>query len=118
MNEFLQWSGWIDLTMMECVLGLLLTATFTVRYQIQTGGAWRRTSEGRWMMYGRLLIASVLALTLINYFFRGYPGQRIVSFLFFTVYVAHLYWPHVLLARAQRDMRDREMERIINDGER
>lgn len=67
------------------------------------------------MLYGRVLIASIMGLTLVNYYFRGYTGQRFVSFLFFTAYVLHLWWPHVLLSRAQRDQRDTKLERIAND---
>ena len=92
--------------LVECAIGLVLAGSFVVRYHLRTGGAWRRTREGRWMLYGRLLIASVLALTLINNLFRGYPGQRVVSFVFFTVYVAHLWWPHMLLSRADRQKED------------
>lgn len=66
------------------------------------------------MLYGRMLIASILALTLINYYFHGYAGQRFVSFLFFAAYVLHLWWPHVLLSRAQRE-HNHEMEMVIND---
>lgn len=103
MSEFLDWDGWRTLTIYACWLGLVIAASFVVRYHLRTGGAWHRTSEGRWMMYGRALIASVLLLTLVNYYFRPYPGQRLVSFLFFAGYVLHLWWPHVLLSRAHRD---------------
>lgn len=92
----------------ECVIGLVLAGSFVVRYHVRTGGAWRRTREGWWMLTDRIVVASVLALTLVNSLFRGYPGQVFVSFVFFTVYVAYLWWPHLLLSRAVRESREKE----------
>lgn len=108
MSEFLEWRGWIVLTVLACWLGLVFAASFTIRYHWSTGGAWRTTREGRWMLYGRALIAAVLALTLINFYFPGYPARRLLSFLLIAAYAAHLYWPHLLLSRAQRECRQKE----------
>lgn len=103
MSEFLAWPGWLVLNVSACWVGLVIAASFPIRYHFSTGGAWHRTSEGRWMLYGRALIAFVIALTLVNYYFPEWPGRRFASFVMFSLFVAHLYWPHLLLSRAHRD---------------
>ncbi|MFG2165505.1 putative phage holin [Micromonospora chersina] len=107
MTDFLQWHGWLTLNVWLSWIGLALAASFPIRYHLRTGGAWHRTGEGRWMLYGRALIAAVLALTLVNYYFPGWPGRRFASFVLFAAFIAHLWWPHLLLSQAQRK-RDRE----------
>ena len=107
MSEFLAWPGWIDLSLLACFVGLLLAASFVVRYHHRTGGAWHRTPEGRWTLYRRAMESAVFGLTLVNYFFPTWPGALFASFLLLAGFALQTYVPHRLLTQAQR-ARDRE----------
>lgn len=102
MSEFLAWPGWIDLSLLACFIGLVLAASFVVRYHHRSGGAWHRTPEGRWTLYRRCTESAVFGLTLINYFFPLWPGALFASFLLLAAFAVQGYVPHRLLTRAQR----------------
>ncbi|MEV0725993.1 hypothetical protein AB0I37_24845 [Micromonospora purpureochromogenes] len=107
MSEFLAWSGWVDLILIACAVGLVLAVSFVARYHLRSRGAWHRTPEGRWTLYRRCTESGVFGLTLINYFFPAWPGSLFASFLLVTAFALQTAVPHRLLTRAQRE-RDRE----------
>lgn len=103
MSSFLAWNGWTDLTLLACVAGLLGCVSFVVRYHLLTGGAWCRTSEGRWMVYGRLIIAAALLVVVANRAFPGWPARRVITFLIMAAFAAQTYWPLRLVNEAHKD---------------
>lgn len=108
MKDLLYWPGWIELTVLACWGGLLIAASFAIRYHCVTGGHWHANPEGRWTMYRRLAEVSILGLTLINWYFPGWPGMAVLSFAVMLGYAAQTLIPHRLLSLRQREARQRE----------
>lgn len=105
MSEVLRWSGWAGLTAAACAVGALLCAWFVLRYQTLTGGAWRSTAEGRFLMIRKALLGALFTAVLGEHLFPRWPVWGPVVFLLVAVYAAHTYVPYRLMLRAQREGR-------------
>jgi hypothetical protein len=101
-HDLLVWHGWTDLTLLACVAGLVGCVSFVIRYHLLTRGAWRDYPEGRWMVYGRLIIAAVLLVVVANRAFPGWPARRVITFAIMAAFAAQTYWPLSLVNRAHR----------------
>lgn len=101
----MDWYEIISLTMSG--IGLVGCFWFAIDYQLRTKGAWIRHDAGRFMMADRAALASLLFLIFAARVFGDWPGRRIVSLIFFILYMAFAWWPLRLLHHApgvkQRD---------------
>ena len=115
MSSFLGWSGWSTLTLVAATGALVGCVAFVVRYVTVTGGAWRDEPEGRWMVYGRAIIAALLALVIVNRLWPGWAARGAVTFVFMALFAVQAYWPLVLVNRAHRG-HDHHRGVIMQDG--
>lgn len=115
MSTVLDWQGWDWLIVVSCALGLLAAAGFVIRYQIDSGGAWRTTPFGRFLMLRKALLVSLFSLILINRAVSGrvvtpdlWPGQGVVTSLLFTAFCLHTFLPYRFLIEARHERMARE----------
>ena len=82
--------------------GLLGCITFVIRYAILSGGAWRHTEAGRFMMIVYANMGALFSSVLANLIFGDWPGRRIVTLSLFMAFVIFAWWPLRLLTRARK----------------
>jgi hypothetical protein len=81
-------------------IGLILCLIFVIAFHIKTGGFWRRSEAGRWLMLGRVNILLLFSFVLLNrrweWFFE-WAGREWVLFGLYTLFALQTLWPLRLL---------------------
>lgn len=81
-------------------IGLVGCLSFVVFYAIISGGRWRRTDAGRFMMIVQANLGTLFALILTNQVLgTDWPGRQAVTLILFSSYVVETWWPLRLLRR-------------------
>lgn len=81
-------------------VGLALCLFFVIAFHIKTGGAWRRSEAGRWLMLGRGNIAALFAFVLLNRtwsWFQQWEAREWVLMGLYTLFALQTLWPIRLL---------------------
>jgi hypothetical protein len=82
--------------------GLMGCLAFVATYHISSRGAWRETSEGRYLMATKTILASLFLLVLSTQLFGDWPGRQVVAVVLYATYAVFPWWLYVLLLRAIR----------------
>ena len=85
------------------IAGLAGCLTFVVFYSILSGGKWRQTDAGRFMMIGQANLGTLFALILTNQLLgTDWPGRELITAALFFAYVVETWWPLRLLYRSRK----------------
>ena len=87
-------------------IGALACLTFVIGYWIVTGGAWIREEAGQFFMSFMAALGMLFTLVLVNAWTDSWPGQRAITVITFTLFVAETWWPLRLLLLAQRSKKN------------
>jgi hypothetical protein len=82
--------------------GLAGCVSFVLVYHHRSGGTWHDTSEGRYLVATKTILASLFALILSYQIFGDWPGRQFVAITLYTLYAAFPWWLFYLLIRATR----------------
>lgn len=88
--------------------GFVGCVVFVTRYVVLSGGSWRDTEAGKFLVVVYTNLAALFLLVMANQIFGDWPLRKVASLLLYTVYVAQTWWPLRLLNLAQRRHREKE----------
>jgi Ca2+/Na+ antiporter len=86
-------------------IGFIICLVFVIAFHIKTGGAWRRSEAGRWLMLGRSNFVMLFGLLLLAYAssrFRLWEGTQWIFLGAYTVFALQNLWPLRLLWHEDR----------------
>ena len=86
------------------VIGLLACLVFIVAFHFKTGGAWRRSPAGRWLMLGRLNIGLLFLFVVLNRaweWFRLWEGRDWALLSLYFLFATQTVWPLRLLLHTE-----------------
>ena len=91
------------------VLAFLITASgfigctiFVTRYWVLSGGRWKDTEAGKFLIAVYVNLGLLFLLIMVNTVFGDWPGRKVVTLALYMAYVAQTWWPIRLLNKAQR----------------
>lgn len=79
------------------MFGLTGCVLFMILYHIRTGGKWRKSEIGVWLMFGRGNIAALFALLIINRIVVDWPGRVEIVLAISALFALQTWWPSKLL---------------------
>lgn len=94
-------------------IGFIICLVFVIAFHVKTGGAWRRSEAGRWLMLGRanfMLLFGLLLLAYVSSWFNTWAGARWIFLCVYGAFALQTLWPLRLLFHQER------MEQIRRDG--
>lgn len=96
------------------IVGLCVSLTFITAFHLKTGGAWRDSETGRWLMlfqFDITLLFSAIIANRSSEWWRGWSGRDWVMLALYTAFALQALWPLRLLWRIEPQMRRKGEER-------
>jgi hypothetical protein len=104
------WAGWDWLAALASVVGLVAALLFVIRYQVETGGAWRSNPYGRYLMHRKVALVGLFGLVITNRIVAGtvaipdgWPGQGMIMAVLYGYFAVQTFVPYRLLVEARQE---------------
>jgi hypothetical protein len=99
------------IVIVEFFVALLGLLYFVIRYAVSTEGGWRRTAEGRHLMFFRGSLAAWALMGVVHNLVPDYPGKDAVRVTVVGLFALATVHGDALLERAQAARRRRDRAR-------
>lgn len=91
--------------------GLIGCMIFMMAYHRQSGGAWRKSEIGVWLMLGRLNLTLIFALIISGRVFGDFPGRDYAVITLVGLFALQTFWPikfiwHPTVSGAHSDVKE------------
>ena len=110
-HAVLTWHGWSLITIGACAVGWVAALLFVIRFQIDSGGAWRGNPFGRFLMIRKMLLVGLFSLILTNRLMPGWEWRLPITAVLMVAFALQTFVPYRLLVEAQQERAENEEAR-------